>query len=310
VPTRGPRAKVFLSCGQQRNTDEVEIARRIAQRLQQLGYDTYIAVEEQSLRGVKENIFAQLETSEYFVFIDFRREPLAVGSGTCHRGSLFSHQELAIASHLEIPLLAFQERGVKREDGLMRFLQANATEFGDRDLLPNVVADRVQELGWCPDWKRALRLHREPDEHSDAVRHPDGKHARYFHIQVQNLHPSMAALNCYAYLEAVRNGSSQTDIPIQTVEFKWAGYILPNALVGPGSSRRFDAFWVFHERPDRPQFNVFADATNYIPQLRGPGNYHLIYSVISENFPVCRRAFVLRIGSELADIQFEAVADA
>jgi hypothetical protein len=58
-----------------------------------LRFDAYIAVEEQTLRGLTENIFARLANSEYFLFDDFKRDRLE-GSNE-HRGSLFSHQELA-----------------------------------------------------------------------------------------------------------------------------------------------------------------------------------------------------------------------
>src|SRR6266571_4187938 len=99
--TLGLRARVFISCGQSKHSDEVETARKIARRLQELGFDPYIAVEEQTLRGLKENIFSQIENSEYFVFVDFKREQLVSNDPPMHRGSLFSHQELALASFLD-----------------------------------------------------------------------------------------------------------------------------------------------------------------------------------------------------------------
>jgi hypothetical protein len=71
-----PRARVFISCGQNKVTDEERIAREIGLRLSELGYDPYIAIQEQTLRGLKENIFGRLEESEYFIFIDFKREEL------------------------------------------------------------------------------------------------------------------------------------------------------------------------------------------------------------------------------------------
>jgi len=73
-----------------------------------------------------------LAASEYFVFVDFKRERLN-DTIEC-RGSLFSHQELAIASFLDLEVLAFQEAGVKQSDGIMGFLQANAISFTDRPL--------------------------------------------------------------------------------------------------------------------------------------------------------------------------------
>src|SRR5438874_9303687 len=94
------RALVFISCGQRKESDEPAIAQRIAERLEELGFDTYIAVQRQSLRSLRENIFEHLRDAEYFLFVDFPREELIPLDGTQHerRGSLFSHQELAIAS--------------------------------------------------------------------------------------------------------------------------------------------------------------------------------------------------------------------
>src|SRR5438477_12554495 len=112
-----PRARVFISCGQSRGSDEESTASDIATRLRELGFDPYIAVQEQTLRGLKENIFEQLAKSEYFVFVDFKREQLANSGPPIHRGSLFSHQELAVASYLDIDLMAFQESGGKHDDG-------------------------------------------------------------------------------------------------------------------------------------------------------------------------------------------------
>src|SRR5262245_5827304 len=68
------KARVFISCGQRRDTDEVEVARRIREAFLDAGFDPYVAAKEQTLRGVKENIFRQLASSEYFVFVDFKRE--------------------------------------------------------------------------------------------------------------------------------------------------------------------------------------------------------------------------------------------
>jgi cobalamin biosynthesis protein CbiG len=116
------KARVFISCGQRKNTDEVEIAEKIRELLELKGFDPYVAVREQTLRGLKENIFKQLSSSEYFLFIDFKREQFKGES--VYRGSLFSHQELAVASFLEdIELMAFRENGVKSDDGILRFLQ-------------------------------------------------------------------------------------------------------------------------------------------------------------------------------------------
>ena len=71
------------------------------------------------------DIFDQFEKSDYFVFIDFKRENLS-SKPAVHRGSLFSNQELAIASFLEIPAVILHEFKSRPE-----FRTANASaEWG------------------------------------------------------------------------------------------------------------------------------------------------------------------------------------
>jgi len=98
-----PRARVFISCGQSKGTDEEVTASAVAGRLEKLGFDPYVAVQEQTLRGLKENIFEQLAKSEYYIFVDFKREELAKTTPPVCRGSLFSHQEFALASYSIFP---------------------------------------------------------------------------------------------------------------------------------------------------------------------------------------------------------------
>jgi hypothetical protein len=50
----------------------------------------------------------QLETSDYFLFIDFKRERIRCPN--IFRGSLFTNQELAIASFLGLESIVFQEK--------------------------------------------------------------------------------------------------------------------------------------------------------------------------------------------------------
>src|SRR5215472_3923007 len=121
------QARIFISCGQGKKAGERDTAHAIAERLKALGFDPWIATEEQTLRGIKEHIFERLANSEYFLFVDFKREQI----GSDCRGSLFSHQELALASYLGVDVIAFQETGVKLE-GLLAFLGGNATPFEDR----------------------------------------------------------------------------------------------------------------------------------------------------------------------------------
>jgi len=73
-----PKAKVFISCGQRKKADELQTAQEIGKRLTELGFDYYIALEEQTLRGVKDNIFRQLEVLSILFLLILRERKLAL----------------------------------------------------------------------------------------------------------------------------------------------------------------------------------------------------------------------------------------
>jgi hypothetical protein len=318
------RARVFISCGQWKGTDEVRIAEAIRDALRTLGFNPYIAVLEQTLMGLTHNIYDRLRNSEYFLFVDFKRE-LLFGHGTTllgcllktgdRRGSLFSHQELAIASFLNLDVLAFQESGVKSDDGIIRFLQTNATSFNDRntlvDLVVKSVRQRMEEGSWDPTWRNELVL--EPvqgppsDAHILSTGGIAGPEARFFHINVRNRHRTKIATNCYAYLEkADRTKPSPQTFAPRTVEFKWAGTGIPAVGIAPRSERPFDAFFLLHSDPTAVIFNAHMDSTEFLPRLQGEGEYELAYSVISENFPPARGLFRLNLNRALPNTTFTA----
>lgn len=297
-------AKIFISCGQRKDSDEVRIAEQIKKRLEEKGFDAYLAVQQQSLKGLKENIFNKLSSSEYFLFIDFKREKLTNGK---FRGSLFSHQELALASFLDIELLAFQEKGVYKEDGVIGFLQTNCIPFINSEELPDKIISKINDLCWRPDWKNQLIMERDAGQYTNARRFPEDKDARFFHIKIKNQNPYKQARNCYAYLEKLQNLSTGESIPIETIEFKWAGYIYPNVTILPSSWRALDGFFVFHNSPTKPQFNVFTDCNLYHPNIEGPGDYKLTFMILSENFETVRSTFKLHLGNSLEDIKFELI---
>jgi hypothetical protein len=101
------------------------------------------------------------------------------------------------------------------------------------------------------------------------------------------------------YLERVTRLDPNADIPIKQVEFRWAGYSLPNAHVFPKRVRPFDAFFVLEEHPTQLQFSVFATGTDFIPRIGGEGRYEMEYVVVSDNFPESRASFILTLASRL-----------
>ena len=76
------------------------------------------------------NILPHFRDHEYFLFIDFRGEHLMSTVQTKdYRGSLFTNQELAIAIYLNKEIIAFQEEGIKKLDGMLSAIQANVIPF-------------------------------------------------------------------------------------------------------------------------------------------------------------------------------------
>jgi hypothetical protein len=296
------KARVFVSCGQSAQHEEIQLARRIGQLLESLGYDPYVAVAEQTLRGVKENIFARLADSEYFLFVDFKRELLPNRN---HRGSLFSHQELSIASFLDKPLIAFQEQGVQLE-GVLAFVQGNCTIFSDPKELLAAIADKVSK-NWETDWHDQIIISREPKQFADALHpHPNfprGRPVRYFHLEVKNAHCSKTAFNTYAYLEQIIDAKTGKPTDLRLVEFKWRGVVFPNVVIPQKSSRELDAFLVYHDLPAQLRLGAFTDSPEHMKTLE-LGDYELTFVVHSENFRTSRSTFRLHVGGTLNDIQF------
>ena len=321
------KARVFISCGQReksvleivtvenspQTTPELTIARKILEKLQKLGYEPYLALEQQTLQGVKEGIFENLRNTEYFLFIDFQREGL-FKDGTInfdsgeHRGSLFSNEELAIATFLGYEVLAFQEKGVKKEDGILKFVQTNCKSFSNRNRLVKAVVAEVRKK-WTPNWRNELAI--EPVVHfDDGVLNPVEGLGKYFHITVTNKHKDKVARNCVSYVERIRNLVTGELRVLEYVELKWKGVITVGVTIPPKSQRHLDAFHINYSMPNTARLGLNAhivDFSGYANeyQISGTGDYQIDYVVFSENFAPVRAKFKLHIGTNLADVTFQ-----
>ena len=168
--------KIFISCGQ-RTEHERKIVEVLKAKLDSLGYQTYVAIEDQSIEDLADNIFHNLSTSEYCLFIDFKREKVMGSDGEpFFRGSLFSNQELALAKFLNLEVLPFREEEIE-DEGIIPFIQLNPTIFDDRDKLTDMVVDKVKTQ-WRPGWKNELMLRRSKTSYVEAVHIPLRKRGR------------------------------------------------------------------------------------------------------------------------------------
>ena len=261
-----PTAKIFLSCGQRDGSREIECAEQVKTKLKAIGFEVFLAKEERSAQGLTDVIYAELENSDYFVFIDFKREAIAESYGDdqpdckcdqqklVHRGSLFSHQELAIANFLKMDFLPLQESGVERA-GILSVIMGNAVIFKDRAELPQQIAKLVlakldsPNPAWSLTAKNQLTLEiadgsMRPDRSSreDGVWH----NRTHYHLWVHNRHNRKLATNCCAYVEKLLvNGDERI---LNQAELKWEGVKLPAVCIRPDTRRGLDAFLVLGER--------------------------------------------------------------
>ena len=139
-PSNG-RAKLFLSCGQNPEYHERDWGEKVANALgvqSGLGFHVFFAPRVQDNKSLTEIIFRELRDSDYYVLIDFKRERLVPPFKTPpffrrgrfkHRGSLFSHQEFALACYLGLDLAPFREAGVEPLTGVVGAVMGNAIEL-------------------------------------------------------------------------------------------------------------------------------------------------------------------------------------
>ncbi|WP_009959111.1 hypothetical protein [Verrucomicrobium spinosum] len=290
-PTK--RAKLFLSCGQNTDYHERETAKAIAETLgvRGLGFEVFYAPDVQTTKSVVETIFRELRDADYYVFIDFKREKLTKPGKSKpdgHRGSLFTHQEFAIACFLGLPMISFQEKGVEPLQGIVGAVLANSTPFGDREHLARIIRSTVFEKletgEWCLESGNQLQMSVTP-QNGDLADWAGGIKVLHYHIRIQNPHRQRPATSCFAYIQRITDKLNGEDLPIYTCELKWEGTPLQGIRIGPGGMRGLDAF-VAQTAPDHSLvFKPCTDAVNHIVQLTGPHQLQVTYVVTSNEFP-------------------------
>lgn len=276
-------AKVFISCGQVE--DEKKYAENAKQALIDIGFnsdDIYIATAKRSLRAIVDNIYRELKSAEYFLFIDFDR-------GANGSFSVFSHQELAVASFLEIPVLAFQKKGSAERSGILKYVMANPIPFVDyEDLKKQIKLAAVAEK-WNPHYQRNLSVTYDDADTTLATDVRSGLSMRFHHAKVENMHDKIIARETTVYLESYTNlSSSGSKTTIDKIsELKWAGTALASIPIMPGYPRLFDCVITIDAMPGYAHIPCQTDASDYRIQLP-TGSFELQYVVICDVFPPTR----------------------
>jgi hypothetical protein len=314
------KSRIFISCGQHGSSDdltsELGIATIVKRRLEELGFEVYIAIEQHTLKGFTENILATLQDSEYYLFIDFNREKIITESKNerydiefKNRGSLFSHQELGIATFLKKEhTLVFQEKGVLERDGIKGFVQSNPITFDNRKILPNKIIEVITSEQWHTGWRNRLLVEREEDEHEDTFYHSTASDVRFFHVRVTNNHNLKTAHECSVYLNSITDLNDRTVRCPPVVEFKWQAMKTESVTILPNQTRYFDALFVEKHIPNIVHLGInpfLLDFSGfYQPYIIAvQGDYELEFELASREFQSLRTKFGLHIGTNLDDLR-------
>jgi hypothetical protein len=323
------RSRVFVSGGLS-GRSEISTIRSVASTLQDLGFDPYVATEQQTLADLNSNVLRSLEESEYIVFVDFARRVGPVGENpvdpTQRRfpRSLYSHQELAVATYLRLELLAFRERPPRREQedlqGFLRFQQANCIPFSGRGKLPGLVRREVRKRlrngEWRKGWRRGVTLKPANPPTSEALDGQfGGASTRYFHLKVANGDWRRTVWNCAIHVSQIETQGPSTAVEPTPVELKFHGVNQSTVIVPAGGSRQFAVLRMpydsavlrgFAKPPFAKSYALLAvnpflvDFPGLYSEylLQGPSDHLITLRIVTDLFVETYRHLLIRLGTD------------
>lgn len=274
--------KVFISCGQA-TSKERQLASEISNWFQENGYKPYVAIKTQSIQDVNSGIIDELKSSDYYIFIDFKREKLNAKSSSEYRGSLFTNQELAVAYLLGFQnVIFFQEKGIRLE-GLLKYMASNATIFEKKKELFGLLKSSVFSRQWTPKFTRHLMATRPRlSEQVISYRNPSG---RFLYIDIENRRSDLGAFDTVARLSFITYPNGQRVNSVNRSHLKVTGQPGFSQVIWPESHGAFDLLVVSSENPSRVYLNNALDVFPQEPIIDGVGHYELEYEVFAKDFP-------------------------
>lgn len=289
--------RVFISCGQR--TGERKFAKQLSSWFKSKGFLPYVAIETQSIQDVNSGIINELRNSDFYVFIDFKREEIGKDrkNNSIHRGSLFTNQELAIVYYLNFEkIIFFQQAGVKLE-GLLQYMLSNATKFDDGNDLLEKVKETVKKKNWKPSYTRHLiaknlKWSKEIPNHIDHVGN-SYSNCKVLQIYIENKRDDIASFNTVARLDYYTKGNGRKRIDPDRTLLKATDQPGFNQVIWPKNYCVFDLLLIQKGTPKNIYLLSALDSNPRDPIIRKEGIYNLYYSVVAEGFPLLN--FIVKI---------------
>src|SRR6266568_2050336 len=287
--------KVFISCGQDTDAERLA-AREAATWLNSEGYGAYVAIKVQSIPDLNKGIIDELKRSDYFLFVNFRREMISQGSGDpVFRGSLYTNQELAIAYALGFQDMIFLNQRFTERRGMFGTIVSNSPEF-DRytELLPGLQT-AIRDAGWKPSFSRnlvpALVSWSAPVNYSDHTiwqgHSSPQRPMKTLILSLANKRHDRGAVAATLRLKAVTDSAGRGLLVEDTTPLKATGYVQSySQIIWPESSGEFDLLALDLASPERLFLLSIRDLSPRRPVVSGRGNYQVVFQAFAEGFPI------------------------
>jgi len=279
-------AKVFISCGQN-SPEERQVAQHLSAWFRAEGYEPYVAIDVMSILDLNAGIIGELKTSDYYLFVNFRREQVIAPDGsTFWRGSLYTNQELAIAYALGFDhMLLLNERDTRKE-GAFHFIVTNIPEFQDFGEVLPLVQHAVQATGWNPTYTRQLEAENlRLEAQIPFIDHTGPRLIRPLFLDITNRRPDVGAVNCIGRLARLGLvGAPQHPSPDRSL-IKATAFNGFEQTIWPKSSGTFDLLGVSVQNSPQLFLHSALDVVPRNPIINNPGDYYLEYEFFAQGFP-------------------------
>jgi hypothetical protein len=302
--------KVFISCGQA-SAEERDTAAELSKWLREQGFLPYVAIQAQSIQDVNTAIISELKASDYYIFIDFPRELIQGDPDGAHRGSLFTHQEMAIAYILGFERVLFLRHKDVKLEGLLKYMASNAVIFSAPKEAIEQAKESIDQRGWMPSYTRHLIATNLNWTNGTIlyISHSTGEHlvGKFLSIDIQNHRSDLAAFDTVARLSSI-NDAKGNSIPVNDrSHLKVNGQPKYEQTIWPGSHGAINLLLARAEQGGAICLNSSLDLAPKPPIVTQPGRYILRYEVLAKSFPVLTFSIQLDVTGDAQTTQAQLI---
>jgi hypothetical protein len=247
-------ATVFISCGQY-TADEKALGKQVCELVRTLSHEPYFAENQNSLKGLHENILAKLYECTGFITIMHPRGEVQYSAKAKHiRGSVWIEQEIAIAAFIthcmgrKIEVAAFIHEDIRRE-GIRDLLHLNPIQFRTNEevlnRLPGILSTWKLEAANVKLHVRYNRTRTSSERHDyqlEVLVENTGS-ARIEQYQLDFMFPNAFLEQSTYYTQEVRERRTATHRRFRITERD-----LPNEVFFPGDIKRLFILDYFMDR--------------------------------------------------------------